>query len=139
MSWINDFKTFALKGNVVDLAIAVIIGMAFGKVVSSLVADIIMPPIGVLLGQVDFSSLQAIIKPATAASAAVSIKYGMFINTLIDFLIISLTIFIVIKAMSKLKKEKPVDPTTRDCPECLSTIPLKAKKCKYCASTLKKE
>lgn len=132
MSILEEFKSFVLKGSMVDLAIGVIIGVVFGKVVSSLVADVIMPPIGLLLGGVDFSALQILLKPAAGTQPAVSIRYGLFINAVIDFVIVSAVIFAVIKGVNKLRREKP--PATKECPECLSTIPLQAKRCKCCTS-----
>ena len=110
---IKEFKTFAMKGNVMDMAIGIIIGAAFGKIVSSLVGDVIMPPIGLLLGGVDFSTLSITLKHATEGSEAVSLKYGVFINTVIDFLIIAFSIFIVVKIINSMKKkeeEKPAEP-----------------------------
>lgn len=129
----QEFKTFAVKGNMVDLAIGVIIGAAFGRVVTSLVADITMPPIGILLGGVDFSGFQVVLKKATADHPVIAIKYGLFINTVIDFLIVSVVIFCVIKMMNRLRI---TNLTTKDCPECLSSVPFRAKRCKYCASPL---
>ncbi len=108
---LNEFKKFAIKGNVIDMAVGVIIGAAFGKIVSSLVTDIVMPPIGIILGGVDFSNLTIILKKATETAEVVSLNYGIFINTLIDFVIISFAIFIAVKQINKLKKkeeEKPV-------------------------------
>ena len=113
MGMIKEFKTFAMKGNVMDMAIGIIIGAAFGKIVSSLVGDVIMPPIGLLLGGVDFSTLSITLKHATEGSEAVSLKYGVFINTVIDFLIIAFSIFIVVKIINSMKKkeeEKPAEP-----------------------------
>jgi len=106
----KEFKKFAMRGNVMDMAVGVIIGAAFGKIISSLVADIIMPPIGVLLGGVDFSNLTLILKKASEGAAAISINYGIFINTIIDFLIIAFSIFMVIKQMNKFKKKEEVKP-----------------------------
>lgn len=137
MSIIQEFKTFALRGSMVDLAIGVIIGAAFGKVVSSLVSDVVMPPIGLLLGSVDFSSLSLVLKPAVDKQAAVMIKYGSFINTIIDFIIVSLAIFFVIQVMNRLRKEEPpLEPNTKDCPQCLMVIPRNAKKCGHCCSNI---
>lgn len=115
MSMIKEFKEFAMRGNVVDMAVGIIIGAAFGKIISSLVGDVIMPPIGVLLGGVDFSSLSITIKQATESAPAVILSYGKFINTVIDFIIIAFTILIAIKAMNSLKKkqeEAPAAPPT---------------------------
>jgi large conductance mechanosensitive channel len=136
----QEFKTFAMRGSVVDLAVGVIIGGAFGKIVSSFVGDVIMPPIGVLLGGVDFSTLGLTIKEAVGTAPAVVMKYGVFMNTVIDFVIIALVIFMVIKAMNSMKKQEPAPvavPTTKTCPECSMTIPIAAKRCGYCTSTVK--
>jgi large conductance mechanosensitive channel len=111
MSIIQEFKAFAMRGNVVDMAVGIIIGGAFGKIVSSFVADVIMPPIGVLLGGVDFSNLSITIKEGAEGVAPVVIKYGAFINTVIDFLIIAFAIFMAIKAMNTLKKKEEAPPT----------------------------
>lgn len=138
MGMLKEFKEFAMKGNVVDMAVGIIIGVAFGKIVSSLVADVIMPPIGYLVGNVDFSSLALTLKEATESTPAVTIKYGAFINTVIDFLIVAFAIFLIVKLMNSLKKPVPVAaPTTKDCPHCLMSVPVKATKCGHCASDLK--
>lgn len=107
MNWIQEFKTFAMRGNVLDMAVGIIIGAAFGKIVSSFVSDVIMPPIGVLLGGVDFKDLSVIIQEASAEQAAVVIRYGAFVQTIVDFLIIALAVFIAIKAINSLKKKNP--------------------------------
>lgn len=137
MSWMKEIKEFALKGNMVDLAIGVIIGTAFGKVVSSLVSDVLMPPLGMLLGGVDFSALSLKLNLPGSTSAPVELKYGLFVNTLIDFLIIAVVIFLVIKCMNKLRlfPAKEAAPITKNCPECLMEVPIKAKKCGHCCST----
>jgi large conductance mechanosensitive channel len=130
---LKEFKAFVMRGNVMDLAVAVIIGGAFGKIVSSLVSDIIMPLIGLIIGGIDFSSLSF-----TLGNAVVT--YGNFINNIVDFLIIALVIFMMIKAVDSLqKKPAPVvaEPTTKDCPYCCSTIPIKATRCPNCTSELK--
>lgn len=124
MSMIQEFKTFAMRGNVIDLAVGIVIGGAFGKIVSSFVSDIIMPPIGVLLGGVDFSSLSITVKEAVGEAPAVAIKYGAFINTIIDFVIIAFAIFMVVKAMNAMKKkeeEKPAAPPAPPKEEVLLT------------------
>lgn len=142
---LKEFKEFAIKGNMVDLAIGVIMGGAFGAVVSSLVKDVIMPPIGALLGGVDFASKMWVIKegataapyatPAAAAEAgAVVMSYGAFINTVINFLIIALVIFFLVKAMNKLRKQAEEEVTTKECPYCKSEIALEASKCPACTS-----
>jgi len=138
MGMLKEFKDFAMKGNVVDMAVGIILGAAFGKIVSSLVSDVVMPPIGVLLGNVDFSSLAVTLREATETSPAVTIKYGLFINTIIDFVIVALAIFLVVKQMNRLKKPAPAPAaTTKDCPHCLMTVPLKATRCGHCTSELK--
>jgi large conductance mechanosensitive channel len=138
MGMMKEFRDFAMKGNVVDMAVGIIIGAAFGKIVSSLVSDVIMPPIGVLLGNVDFSSLAFTLSEATESTPAVTIKYGVFINTIIDFVIVAFAIFLVIKQMNRLKKPAPAPAaTTKDCPHCLMSVPLKASKCGHCTSELK--
>jgi large conductance mechanosensitive channel len=130
---LKEFKNFVLRGNVLDLAVAVIIGGAFGKIVTSLVADIIMPLIGLIIGGVDFTGLAF-----TVGSAKVT--YGNFINNIIDFLVIALVIFMIIKAADSLKKPVPVaEPTIKECPHCFSIIPIKATRCPNCTSELKIE
>ena len=150
---LKEFKEFAMRGNVVDMAVGIIIGAAFGTIVKSLVADIIMPPIGLLLGNVDFSNLFIILKQgatagpfATIAEAqkagAVTINYGMFANTIISFIIVAFAVFFLIRALNKLQREEeapPEEPTTKECPHCLSTIPIKATRCGHCTSELSAE
>lgn len=138
MGLAKEFKEFALKGNMVDLAIGVIIGTAFGKIVSSLVSDVLMPPLGLLLGGVDFSDLALKLSLPGSAGQPVELKYGLFINALIDFLIIAFVIFLVIKAMNKLRPTAAPPQVTKECPECLMEVPLKAKKCGHCCSVLQK-
>jgi large conductance mechanosensitive channel len=136
---ISEFKEFAMRGNVVDMAVGIIIGGAFGKIVTSLVNDVIMPPIGMLMGNVDFSSLAITLRQQAADAGAVTIRYGVFINTVLDFLIVAFCIFMVIKAMNRMKRaeaEPPPAPTTKDCPKCCSSIPLKATRCPNCTSEL---
>jgi large conductance mechanosensitive channel len=143
----KEFKAFILRGNVIDLAVAVIIGGAFGKIISSLVNDIIMPPIGLLLKGVNFADLfvalngqaYATLADAQAAGAPV-LTYGNFIKNVVDFLIIALVIFLMVKGMNNLKKKpEPVaaEPTTKECPYCFTTIPIKATRCPHCTSELK--
>ena len=146
----KEFKEFAMKGNVVDMAVGIIIGAAFGTIVKSLVADVIMPPIGLLLGNVDFSNLFIVLKGAAAGDAfasladaqkagAVTLNYGLFINTIISFLIVAFAIFLLIRGLNKMKREEeapPEEPTTKDCPHCLSEIPIKATRCGHCTSEL---
>lgn len=140
MSMLKEFKTFAMRGSVVDLAVGIIIGGAFGKIVTSLVNDVIMPPIGVLLGGVDFSSLALTIKGTAGEPDAVTINYGLFINTVIDFVIVALAIFMMIRTINRFQKKEEAQapsPTTKECPECMMTIPIAAKRCGHCAVVLK--
>ncbi|MFA5622230.1 MAG: large-conductance mechanosensitive channel protein MscL [Thermovirgaceae bacterium] len=146
----KEFREFAMRGNVVDMAVGIIIGGAFGTIVMSLVTDIIMPPIGLLLGGVDFTDLFLTLKEgaspgpyATLAIAqeagAVTVAYGVFLNSVISFLIIALSVFFLVKgvnAMKRREEEPPVEPTTKDCPYCFSTVPLKAIRCPFCTSEL---
>lgn len=135
----NEFKKFAVKGNVVDLAVAVILGGAFSAIVNSLVNDILMPPIGVLLGGVDFSNLVITLQAASGDTPAVTINYGNFINLIITFIIVALAMFVIIKGLNSLKKEKeeaPAEPTTKECPHCCTDIPIKATRCPNCTSQL---
>jgi large conductance mechanosensitive channel len=142
---IKEFKEFALKGNVVDLAIAVILGGAFGKIITSLVNDIIMPPLGLLLGNVNFADLfislngvkYASLADAQTAGAA-TINYGVFINTIIDFILVAFAIFLIIRQINRMKKTPvPATPTTKECPYCFTQIPIPAKRCPNCTSDLK--
>lgn len=140
MGMIKEFKEFAMRGNVVDMAVGIIIGGAFGKIVSSFVNDVIMPPIGLLLGNVDFSNLAITLTEKSAEAEAVTIKYGVFVNTVLDFIIVAFSIFIVIKQMNRLKKEEPAaEPSTKDCPKCFTAIPIKAMRCPNCTSELSPE
>ncbi|MFN0117048.1 MAG: large-conductance mechanosensitive channel protein MscL [Elusimicrobiota bacterium] len=135
MSMIKEFKDFAMKGNVVDMAVGVIIGGAFGKIIASLVNDVIMPPIGMLMGNVDFSDLGFVLKPAEGDAKAVVLKYGVFVNEVVNFAIVAFAIFMMIKLLNSFKKaEAPAAPTTKACGQCLSNIPLKATKCAFCTS-----
>ncbi|BBI31469.1 large conductance mechanosensitive channel protein MscL [Cohnella abietis] len=147
-SMLSEFKTFAMRGNVVDLAVGVIIGGAFGKIVTSLVNDVVMPPIGKLLGNVDFKDLFIPLGHTTAktmeeikkAEVPVPvIAYGQFINVLIDFILVAFCVFMLVKFLNKLSRKKEVEapvaaPTTRECPYCLSAIPLAASRCSHCTS-----
>lgn len=142
---VKEFKEFIQRGNVIDLAVGVIMGSAFGKIVSSLVTDIMMPPIGLLLGKVDFSNLFITLsgdkfKTLQDAQAAgvVTINYGIFLNTLIEFIIIAFALFLIIRQINKLNKSKdiPAPATTKDCPFCDSQIPIKAIRCPHCTSKL---
>jgi large conductance mechanosensitive channel len=146
----KEFKEFAMRGNVVDMAVGIVIGAAFGGIVNSFVSDIIMPPIGLVLGSVDFSSLFLVLKEgkvagpyaslAVAKSAgAVTLNYGVFFTTIISFLIIAFAVFLLIRSINKMKKkeEAPAVPATKECPYCLSAIPVKAVRCPHCTSELK--
>jgi len=143
----KEFKEFAMRGNVLDMAIGIVIGAAFGKIITSLVSDMIMPPIGLLLGKLDFSNLYinlsgqpyASLSAAKAAGAS-TINYGIFINTVIDFIIVVFVIFLLIQQVNKLRRQPEVSsavPTTKECPYCLSVIPIKAVRCPHCTSELK--
>ena len=128
---LKEFKEFAMRGNVMDLAVAVIIGGAFGKIISSLVNDVLMPWIGLVLGGINFSELAFTVGEAV-------IKWGAFVQSIIDFIIIAFVIFMLVRAMNRMKKEEPAPaPTTKECPYCFSTIPLKATRCPNCTSELK--
>jgi large conductance mechanosensitive channel len=150
----KDFKAFIARGNVIDLAVGIVIGAAFGAIVSSVVADIIMPPIGLLLGRVDFANLYVILKDgktpgpyeslaAAKAAGAVSMNYGLFIMTIINFVIVAFAVFILVRSVTRMQEqfEKPQPaatsaPTTRECPYCFTTIPIKATRCPNCTSQL---
>jgi len=150
---LKEFKEFAMRGNVVDMAVGIIIGAAFGTIIRSLVNDIIMPPIGLLLGNVDFSNLFTVLREGTEIAGpyisladaqeagAVTINYGLFINTVISFIIVVFAIFLVIRNMNRLKKKEeiPAEPTTKSCPFCLTTIPIMATRCPNCTSQLKEK
>jgi len=147
---LKEFKEFAMRGNVVDMAVGIIIGAAFGTIVKSLVADVIMPPIGLLLGNVDFSNLFIVLKEGATAgpfasladaqkAGAVTLNYGLFINTIISFLIVAFAVFLLVRSLNKLKRKEeapPAEPITKECPQCLSTIPIMAKRCAFCTSEL---
>ncbi len=146
----KEFKEFAMRGNVVDMAVGIIMGAAFGTIVKSLVSDVIMPPIGLLLGNVDFSNLFLTLKTGTTAgpfatlaeaqkAGAVTLNYGVFLNTIISFVIVAFAVFLLVRSLNKLKRheEAPAaEPTTKECPQCLSTIPIKARRCAFCTSEL---
>jgi large conductance mechanosensitive channel len=137
MQVLKEFKEFAVRGNVVDMAVGIIIGSAFGKIVSSLVQDVIMPPIGLIMGNVDFSTLAITLREKTETAEAITLKYGVFINTILDFTIVAFAIFMLIKQINRLKKEAPpAEPTTKECPHCCSSIPVKAIRCPHCTSEL---
>lgn len=129
VKFLEEFKRFAIKGNVIDLAVGIIVGAAFGRIVNSLVQDVLMPPIGLLIGGVDFSDLQIALKKGSTPESSVSLKIGQFLNEVINFLIISFSVFVVVKVFNSLKKEQTRE---KECKECFMKIPLKAKKCPYC-------
>lgn len=146
---LKEFKEFAIKGNVIDMAVGIVIGAAFGTIVKSLVADVIMPPIGLALGNVDFENLFAVLKQgaevagpyaslaAAKEAGAVTLNYGVFINTIISFVIVAFAIFLVVKQINRLKREEaaaPPPPSKKKCPLCAMEIPIEAKKCAFCAS-----
>ncbi len=147
---IKDFKAFIMRGNVVDMAVGIIIGAAFGSIVQSLVKDVIMPPIGLLLGKVDFTNLFAVLKSGEAAgpyatladaqaAGAVTLNWGLFVLSIVSFLIVAFCVFMLIRSLAKLQKQEeaaPAEPTTKECPHCLSTIPIKATRCGFCTSQL---
>jgi large conductance mechanosensitive channel len=147
---LEEFKKFIMRGNVLDLAVAVVIGAAFGAIVKSLVDDIVMPPIGLLLGRVDFANLFIVLKQGTPAgpyaalaaaqeAGAVTMNIGVFINTIINFVIVALAIFLIVRAANQLKRKEeapPPAPTTKECPYCATTIPIKATRCPHCTSEL---
>ncbi len=149
---LKEFKEFAMRGNVVDMAVGIIIGASFGGIVKSLVDDVLMPPIGMMLGNVDFSNLFAVLKSGTVAgpylsvaaakqAGAVTINYGLFINAVIGFLIVAFAVFLLIRAINRMKHVEEAAPpvvTTRDCPFCLSAIPIEASRCAHCTSEVAK-
>jgi large conductance mechanosensitive channel len=148
---LKEFKEFAMRGNVLDMAVGIIIGAAFGSIINSLVSDVIMPPFGLLLGNIDFSNLFLVLKEgkvagpyaslaAAKAAGAVSINYGFFINTIISFIIVAFSVFLLIKSINKLRRQEeapPPVPTTKECTYCFSSIPIKATRCPHCTSELK--
>ena len=140
---LKDFKEFALRGNVLDMAIGIIIGVAFGKIITSLVNDIIMPPIGLLLGRVNFADLYLTLGgqsypslAAAKAAGAATINYGAFLNTILDFVIVAFAMFLIIKQVNRAFPPAPVETTTRECPFCMSQIPIKATRCPNCTSQI---
>ena len=141
---LKEFKDFVMRGNLLELAVAFILGVAFGRVVTSLVNDVIMPPIGLLLGGVDFSNLFINLSKtpyATLAEAQVAgaptINYGVFVLTVLDFVIVAFVVFMLVRAVNRMQRPKPVAPTTKECPYCLSIIPLRATRCPHCTSELR--
>ncbi len=143
----KEFKEFIMRGNVVDMAVGIVIGAAFGKIVTSLVEDLLMPPIGLLLGRMDFSNLflslsgkQYETLAAAKAAGAATLNYGLFLNTVINFLILAFAIFLLIRQINRLRRQPapaPAAPTTKDCPFCLSAVPIKATRCGHCTSELR--
>lgn len=148
---LKEFKAFAMRGNVVDMAVGIIIGASFGSIVKSLVDDVIMPPIGLVLGNVDFSNLYWVMKEGMAAAApyvslaearkagAVTLNYGLFINAVVSFTIVAFAVFLLVRTINRLRaleEAAPAEPTTKDCPHCCSAIPLKATRCPHCTSEL---
>ncbi len=141
---LKEFKEFAMRGNVLDMAIGIIIGAAFGKIITSFVNDVVMPPIGLLLGKVDFANLFIVLNGGAfktlkeAQDAGVpTLNYGLFVNTVLDFVIVAFVVFLAVKQINRLKKQPPAQaPTTKECPFCISQVPLKAVKCPSCASEL---
>lgn len=131
-----EFKKFIMRGNVLDMAVGIIIGTAFGKIISSLVSDILMPPIGMLLGKMDFSKLSVTLQKKTETTAAVTLNYGAFINSLIDFLIIAFAIFVLVKQVGKFMPKVKKEKTTKECPQCCLDIPVKAMRCGHCTSDI---
>jgi large conductance mechanosensitive channel len=148
---LKDFKEFAMRGNVLDMAVGIIIGAAFGGIVNSLVSDVIMPPIGLILGNIDFSNFFLVLKEgkvagpyasiaAAKAAGAVSINYGVFVNTIVSFIIVAFAVFILVRNINKLRKKEEAPPavlTTKECTYCFTSIPIKATRCPHCTSELK--
>ena len=148
---LKEFKEFAMKGNVIDMAVGIIIGAAFGTIVNSLVQDVIMPPIGLLLGNVDFTNIFAVLKEgkvagpyasvaAAKSAGAVTINFGVFINTIISFILIAFAVFLLVRTINKLRRQEeapPAAPTTKDCIYCFSKVPIQATRCPNCTSELK--
>ena len=141
---LKEFRDFAMRGNVIDLAVGIIIGAAFGKIVTSLVNDILMPPLGLILGHVDFTNLFINLSgksydslAAAKAAGAATINYGLFINTVLDFLIVAFAVFLLVRQVNRFaKKPAPAAPATKECPYCLTAVPLKATRCPSCTSNL---
>ena len=144
----KECKEFAMRGNVIDMAVGIIIGAAFGTIIGTMVSDVLMPPIGLLLGNMDFSNLFMVLKEgkiagpyATVAAAkgagAVTLNYGLFVNTVVNFLIVAFAIFFLIRGMNSMKRKEEAPPATKECPHCLSTIPIKATRCGHCTSELR--
>lgn len=148
MGMLKEFREFAVKGNAIDLAVGVVVGAAFGKIVTSLVDDIIMPPIGMILGKIDFSNLFLMLHEGNPAgpyaslaeakkAGAVTLNYGNFINTTVSFLIITFAVFLMVKSLNRLRRQEEAAPTTKNCPYCQSAVALAATRCAFCTSELK--
>ena len=147
---LKEFKEFAMRGNVIDMAVGIIIGAAFGGIVNSLVSDVIMPPIGLILGNIDFSNFFLVLKEgkvagpyasvaAAKAAGAVSLNYGVFVNTIVSFLIVAFSVFLLVRSVNKLRRKgeaPPVAPTTKECTYCFTSIPMKATRCPHCTSDI---
>jgi large conductance mechanosensitive channel len=147
----KEFREFAMRGNVIDMAVGIVIGAAFGAIVNSFVADVVMPPVGILLGNVDFSNLFLVLKDGTVAppyaslaeakkAGAVTLNIGVFVNTILSFFIIAFAVFLVVRAANRLRRQQEpalAAPSTKECPYCLSAIPVKAVRCAHCTSDLK--
>lgn len=148
----KEFKEFAMRGNVLDMAVGIIIGGAFGTIVSSMVNDVLMPPVGMALGNVDFTNLFVVLKDGSKAAApyaaladakaagAVTLNYGLFINSVVSFVIVAFCVFLLVRTMNRLKREEaapPAEPTTRDCPFCFSAVAIRATRCPHCTSEIK--
>lgn len=148
---LKEFKEFAMRGNVVDMAVGIIIGASFGSIVKSLVDDVIMPPIGLLMGNVDFSNMYLVLKQGAAAAApyvslaeakkagAVTLNYGLFVNAVVSFMIVAFAVFMLVRSINKMRQEQPAataDPSTKSCPHCFSEIAIKATRCPCCTSAL---
>jgi large conductance mechanosensitive channel len=150
---LDEFKTFAIRGNVIDMAVGIIIGAAFGSIVQSLVTDVLMPPLGLLTGNVDFTNLFLVLKEGTAPApyatlqaaqeaGAVTINYGLFLNTVVSFLIVAFAVFLLVRYINKLRepdKGPPSPPTVKKCPYCVSDVPIQATRCPHCTSKLEAE
>ncbi len=141
---LKEFKEFAMRGSLLDLAMGIVLGAAFGRIITSFVNDILMPPVGLLLGGLDFASLFITLRggpfPSVAAAKAAgapTINYGIFLNAVIDFVVVAFVLFLVVRRVNRMRREPEVTPTTRPCPFCLSTIPLGAVRCPHCTSELK--
>ncbi len=147
----KEFKEFAMRGNMLDMAVGIIIGAAFGTIVGSLVADVLTPPLGLLMGNVDFSNLFVVLKQGSTAgpyltlaeaqkAGAVTINYGIFLNQILNFIIVAFAVFMLVRSVNKLRREKPAppaEPTSKECPYCFSAIAIKATRCPHCTSDIK--